>query len=184
MFVLQILVLLMLLIPACKSLEKHAIKGDQEEVVIDLTASTNIIMKLIQEDALTKVLEDDTSQEGIILLTRNFSPAEMAFEAEVLNYKDPVVVIFFKDNQEWETMRTAVMHVAENHKNSAKWVRINAEELFRIAEHSEIDHLPTMLVIDNREEIDRYEQDVAHYDANSLESFLQSTFDLLSKKAQ
>jgi len=125
--------------------------------VIDLNKSTKIIMKLIEKNDLAKVLED-TGQEGIDLLIKNFSPSEMAFEADVLNSINPAFVLFFKaKNSGLKNVLDTLEINAKALEGTVRFVKIDAEELFKIASISEIDTFPTMLLIKNREEVERWE---------------------------
>ncbi|MGC2310819.1 MAG: thioredoxin family protein [Candidatus Babeliaceae bacterium] len=165
-----LLILNMVFLSACdRSQEKIAVPVTQEErPVYDLNESTDIIIVLIKTDKLPQVLADHDA-EGLSLLLKNFSPAEMAFEAEVLNYEQPVLVFFF-DTHVNQADKNVFQAVAEAYKEKIKCVAVDAEKLFRIAQQSEVDVLPTYLFINQRKEINRLENS-ANFE--QLTAFLQ-----------
>lgn len=82
--------LLMVLLSGCGN--EQQISGSQfsgetqhESVMQSLDVSTQIVMQLLKQDALSKVLEE-SDPASLARLVKNFSPSEMALEAEVLNW--------------------------------------------------------------------------------------------------
>lgn len=124
-------------------------------VVYDLEQSTNIIIKLIKTGELSTVLAEH-NKEAPDLMINNFSPSEMAFEAEVLSNQNPVLVLFY------DSVSTSALAIlekcAELYKDTIKCVAVNAEQLFRVTQHSDVDSIPTFILINEREEIGRIEK--------------------------
>jgi hypothetical protein len=131
------------------------------ELVIDLNKSTNIIVHLLKEGDIAKVLapEAHNAQETIDILIKNFSPAEMAFDAEVLNFKDPVIVLFY-DETDSNALNydSSFKEVAYKYYNKAKFVTVEVTKLFKLAEQAGITVAPTLMLINNRAEVARIEK--------------------------
>jgi hypothetical protein len=125
-----------------------------ESLLYDLDESTRIIMQLIATQKLPQVLVDQ-DPDAIDVLLKNFSPVEMAFEAEVLNYEGPVLLYFYE--KEEPSIIKGLEKIATFYKDKLKVVIINNEKLFRIAQNSEVDIFPTFMVIENRQEKGRIE---------------------------
>src|ERR1700722_3571804 len=88
-------ILLLLLCSGCgKSDESNALQNSKHDEVYDLNESTEVIMHLIKENELQKIMEDH-DPEQLKTLLKNFSPSEMAVEAEALNYRGIAALIFY-----------------------------------------------------------------------------------------
>ncbi len=79
--------LLILLVPACA-------QETETNTVIDFADSVKIVRELLQSNSLTQILENP-EPEQLDFLINNFSPAEIAFESEVLNCSMPVALFCF-----------------------------------------------------------------------------------------
>lgn len=128
------------------------IQNNELNEIIDLEDSTKIIMSLIASNKLEKVLDlsKEQSKNSVNLLIQNFSPAELALESEVLSQSYPVLLIFYNADQ-WKNIEKIVLE--DLHK--IKIVKINVDNLFKIAQSFEIDQLPVFVVMKSRQEINR-----------------------------
>lgn len=161
--------LLLALLPGCisneeKVAEKHEQKIEvpvkEENLLYDLDESASIIFELLKKDELATVLaESEQDKEKIDTLINNFSPSEMAFEAEVLNYKDPVVLLFYNPNDSTTSaLEAKLKELAKKYHDKFKFVKINSEKLFKLAQQAEIDVFPTIMIMHNRKEVSRIEK--------------------------
>ncbi len=142
--------------------DASSIKQDTEEregPVYNLNDSTNIIRLLIKEDCIIDILElEDADPEQLNILLNNFSPAQMAFESEVLSCTLPVIVHFYKAGSDaYASMHKIIKELACTYENQIKFVEVNTETLYTIAQQAEVDQLPTLMFIKNRHEIERLE---------------------------
>lgn len=98
----------------------------------DLLHSTRIVQHLIKKDKVKKLLlEADPEQLEILL--NNFSPAEIAFEVEVLNAIVPVILYFYNPaDKNHGHMQTMLEKFAHDYKNKIKVVTIDAQALYKI----------------------------------------------------
>ena len=139
-----------------KEFSKNLVLSASESV--DLSDSITVIKSLIHTKELYKVLLPQSTPQSIDLLIENFSPAEIAFEAEVLNQELLCAVIFFKPSDaQWQKLSSLVEKMAQEYKQVIKFVIINSEKLFKLAEKAEIETIPTVLIIAQREEKARLE---------------------------
>lgn len=150
------------------------LKDRPQELVYDLNESTSIIMSLLKNGNISEILAEEAqnSPDTIDILIKNFSPAEMAFEAEVLNFKDPVVILFYDEtNSNHERIDASFKELAFRYQNKAKFVKIEVTKLFKLVEQALVNSVPTLLVINKRVEVGRVEKpDPALFDTelNSL----------------
>ncbi len=141
-----------------KIIEKKSNEKDSSQLVVDLNESAALIIELLKKNAINKVLVEDAqkSSDTIDTLIKNFSPAEIAFESEVLNFEKPVVVLFYdNESPEAQHIDNSFEALAYNFYNKAKFVKVDVVKLFKLAEQASIDVAPTLLVIHNRKEIGR-----------------------------
>lgn len=151
-------VILCLLFSACSIPvhKKDASKETSHDEIVSLYDSTKIIRELIRSNQLSKVLEDiDESQLEILI--NNTSPAQMALEAEVLQFGTPVFLAFFNTKDPlWQEMRNALQVLVQN-KEIEKIVEVDAQKLPTIIEQSVIEAFPAVILIKDRQEIARLE---------------------------
>ena len=153
------------------------LKQPVSELVVDLNQFTTFVIELIKTNDIAKILGEgaQNSQEMITALIKNFSPAEIAFEAEVLNYEKPVTLLFYdKNNEQAQTMNLVFNALATQNSNKSKFVTINVTELFKLADQAAINVVPTLMVIYNKIEIGRVE--------NPLPAMLDTELTLLLQK--
>ena len=152
----KILLFLLLTIPACKN-DANTEKNDskKDSIIYDLDESTEIIMQLIKQNAIKEILAEEDSK-NIEQILKNFSPSEMAMEAEALNYRGTCAVIFFNMNENWHTLKDALIEIAQKHRD-IKFVQVNADSLFKVTQNAQVEHFPALIFIKERKEIARIE---------------------------
>ena len=142
----------------------HALQSNQHEVsssfVINLVESTHIIRTLISQNALGKVLEEH-DPEQLSLLLDNVSPAAMAFESEVLSTTVPLVVVCYCSDEDLknELFVSRLENLALTYDNKVKFVIVDVNQLFSLAQDAEIETTPVFLIVKDREVIGRFEGD-------------------------
>lgn len=126
----------------------------QHQEIYDLNASTEIILSLFKRDELHKILVD-ADADGLDTLIKNMSPAQMAFESEVLSYPGMCALIFSNAN-DWRKLHDDVIALAQYYPH-IKFVKVDVNKLFKIAELAEIESLPAVVFIQDHQEIHRIE---------------------------
>ena len=138
--------------------------------LINLVESTHIIRTLITKNKIGNLLEDHNPDQ-LALLLDNISPAKMAFESEVLSTTVPLVVVYyFKSSQESQKFIKGLKNLAKKYDDQIKFVVVDVDRLFSLAQDAEIENLPTILFVKNREIIDRFE---GNYSMEQLEQKLE-----------
>ncbi len=158
----SLLFLFLIILPGCSINKQQETSENKISVeVYDLNKSTDIIISLLKKDELKTILaESGQDREGIDTLIKNFSPSEMAFEAEILNHKNPVVLLFYDPNENNTEIIELLAELAKKYENSLKFIKIDTKKLFRVTQKSEVDILPTVMVIHNRNELGRLENPI------------------------
>lgn len=170
-------IFLVALLSGCNKASHDAIRLDDSPLQ-DLDVSTQIIMQLVEQHELSKVLEE-SDPAALKRLIKNFSPAEMAFEAEVLNWQQPVIMFFVqKQAADYKELHLILENFAHEHEKTIKFVEVDADELFKITEKFEISHLPALVLMDQRQELARVEG----LDPQSIKDALKELFDGLIVK--
>jgi hypothetical protein len=167
-FLYPFLLPILIILSSCTSsrdTEQHTIKDsdalDSDEVVIDLDKSTKIIMQLLKKDDVSQFLVPDAinSPDTIDTLLKNFCPAEMAFEAEVLNFKGPSVILFYDpDDPQGQIVDSMFDELALSNRHGIKFVKVDVIKLFKLAELAHIEAAPTILIMYKRAEVGRIEK--------------------------
>lgn len=137
-----------------------ACTSDTSDTFINLAESANLIFLLVKTDDLHKVLEPAHNPEDLKRLIINNSPAEMAFEAEVLNHDTPVLLYFTETVTTSSPDHILVKKLAAQCSQKLKTVIIPHDKLFKITTISSVEELPTLLLIHHRAEITRWEKDL------------------------
>lgn len=157
------LVTIILLFPHCSYLEKKEQEriskhtNHEHDALYSLDESASIIIELIRTKQLKKVLQKENI-ENLDLLIKNFSPAEMAFECEVLNFPGKAIAYYYQESDaDYQAIEKILKQVAINYPDY-KFVSINVNNLFHFVENSQIDTIPTIVIIENRNEIARLEK--------------------------
>lgn len=127
-----------------------------DEAVVDLYNSTKIIKELLHTKQLSKILEPSTPQELELLIT-NFSPAEMAFEAEVLNSEQLSILFFTQKTDPLYQILHALFEQKAREFVSIKFVEIDTELLFKLAQTFNLSDGSTLLLMHARQEVARFE---------------------------
>jgi hypothetical protein len=136
----------------CIASLSYVLQAAEQPPVFDFNQSTKIIMGLLQTGKLSDIVEENASPEGIERLIKNFSPAQMALEIEVLNCTMPVLLYFFTEKDAHKkTTDILVTRYAQQHSDQLKVVTIDAAEFFSIAQHLEIEKTPYFMFCNKRE---------------------------------
>lgn len=145
--------IILLFLCSCSPTKK--LHKESFESLISLVDSTQIIRMLLIQNKLGQILESH-DPEQLDLLINNFSPAQIAFESEVLTTTVPLVVVYyFKNNvQEQEFIKQLDTFVA-GYDDKVKCVIIDADKLFSLAQDAEIETFPAMVLVKNRNIIDK-----------------------------
>ena len=144
-----------LIFPACN--QNQPIKPETEVPNhIELYESTQIIKELIYSNKLKEVLDPSITQQEIDSLILNYSPALFAFEVEVLQYPEPVCVVFYNasDTQFISDLKQMVTQNAS--LAQFKWVYVDNHKLFSLIQECQIPQVPALLIFKDRQEIANY----------------------------
>ncbi len=156
----KLFILLLCFLSACTEQKKEI----PEQQLINLVESTQIIRTLIHNNKLNTLLEDH-APEQLDLLLNNMSPAKIAFEVEVLSSTIPLIVVYyFKENLESRNFIEKLKKLAIIWDNQIKFVTIDVEKLFVLVQDADIQEIPTLLFVKDREVIDKIEG-IANTDA-------------------
>ena len=124
-------------------------------LIVNLDEATSLILAFIQNNSLTMMIEKPEG-EALELLLKNFSPAEIAFEAEVLNAQQPTIAFFAtKDIPNYDAIKALLEECASRFNKRCNFVEIDIKKLFKIAQIARIKEVPTLLFLHNRMELDR-----------------------------
>jgi len=138
----------LLFLNACN--KKEASCDQKAEYVINFTDSVKIIRELLKTDSLSKILGEKES-EKLNFLINNFSPAEIAFESEVLHCIDPVVLYIYQNHIDEQ-----LINGLRKKYTSYKIVTIDAELFPPIVQSLQADEYPVVIIMNQRLEIDRF----------------------------
>src|SRR5579871_5620120 len=94
------LVLVLPFLSAC-SVPKSELGEESTHPLVRLTDSITIIRELISAKKLEELLEPHTVEQRDLLIN-NFSPAQLAFEAEVFTTTIPLVVVYYYEDNAHE----------------------------------------------------------------------------------
>jgi NAD(P)H-hydrate repair Nnr-like enzyme with NAD(P)H-hydrate dehydratase domain len=126
---------------------------------INLVNSTHLIRTLINQNKLDMILDECNPQE-LELLLDNFSPAEMAFEAEVLSTTVTLVIVYyFKHDARQEDFIEKLELLAQEYTD-VKFVLIDGDKLFFLAQDAEIENFPTVILSKNRAVLEKITEDI------------------------
>ncbi len=86
----------------------------------------------------------------------------MAFESEVLSSTIPLVVVYyFQKSQANDEFIKYLENLAIKYDDQIKFVLVDVERLFSLVQDAQIEEVPTILLIKDREVIDRFEADLS-----------------------
>ena len=154
---------MIVLLPSCSFWATNSKTEPKEKLspLINLVDSTHIIRTLIAQNKIGDLLEDHDSEQ-LALLLDNKSPAQMAFEAEVLSSTIPLVAVYyFQESKESKEFIKQLEDLAIKYDNQIKFVLVDAERLFSLAQDALIEELPTILLVKDREIINRFESSLS-----------------------
>ena len=141
-----LLIWMVLLLPAC------AQQISNDEPAINFSDSVKIVRELLKSDSLIKIL-DDAKPEQLDFLINNFSPAQIAFESEVLNCTDRVILYcyhLFSD-------QNILMRLPQKYPGH-KIVIIDANQFPFLVNDMEVTTYPTLVIFNQRAEVERFEE--------------------------
>lgn len=167
-----LLLAMIFLFPACG---KEA--AGPQEYLYNFADSVTLIRELIKSDSLPKILED-ADQDGLERLITNFSPAQMALESEVLNCTLPVLIYFYKDSC---ADRALLEQLAREYDDKLKFIIIDADAFFSIAEQFEIESYPALIGMSKRNEVyhDEGGQTIENISLAIAQTLLEATSNLI-----
>lgn len=169
----SLLFLLLVFLPSCSNTMHEKNNQQSQAEIYDLNESTNIILSLIKKEELPLILaESENDADKVDTLLKNFSPSEIAFEAEVLNQENPVVLLYYDPLNNNDQIIELFTEFAKKYHDSLKFVKIDKDKLFKITERSEVDVFPTLVVINNRQEIARFERPALNLLEAELQKFI------------
>jgi thioredoxin family protein len=178
----RMLLLNLIVLGGCGKTESPPSQKSCAQNIVDLNDSTTIILAMLRapdvEKTLASLLEDDdATPEKINFLIKNFSPAEIAFETEVLSFGEPVIVVFYSPTDEgWKTLREELNALTCTSEKKVKVVFVNTDELWKIAQQAQISTLPTISIMKNRTEILHLD------DLTDRESMKKAIFEVLAEQ--
>jgi thioredoxin 1 len=135
-------------IPGCN--RNHS--SETDSLVYNFADSVKIIRNLLHSNALPKIL-DEHDPEKLDFLINNWSPAQMAFESEVLSCTLPVLVCFY---QKELNVIPFLEELANNYDGKLKIITIAEDKFPFITQLAVIESFPSFLLIKNRNEIVRW----------------------------
>lgn len=142
-------------ISRCNSTDQDKFCALSRPLITNLDEATSLILALIQGDSLTMMLENP-DQDMLELLIKNFSPAEIAFETEILKGHLPTVALFITtDTPDYQTILDNLGACAQEFHGRCNFVEIDIRKLFKVAHLSRIQDIPTILFLHNRSELGR-----------------------------
>ena len=141
-----------LLLNACNKEEKNDFVHDDSDQVIYFSNSVKIIRELLKSDSLSAILEDVDS-EKLDFLINNFSPAEIAFESEVLSCIIPVVLYAYQ-----KYIDQKLLAIIKERYQTYKIVLIDADAFPAIVESLQVNEYPMFIFFDQRVEAFRLMQ--------------------------
>lgn len=148
------LVLMLPFLSAC-SASKNEFAEEVSQPLVRLTESTTIIRELISTKSLGKVLEPHTVEQ-MELLINNFSPAQLAFEAEVFTTTTPLVIVYcYEDTLHEQAFMQQLEALALEYEDKVKFVVVDIDALFSLAQDADIEKAPTLILARNRDILER-----------------------------
>jgi hypothetical protein len=153
------LVLVLPFLSACNA-SKHEFAEEVAQPLVRLTESTTIILELISSKQLGKVLEPHTAEQAELLIN-NFSPAQLAFEAEVFTTTTPLVVVYYYADTLYEQAFIKQLEaLALEYDDKVKFVVVDIDALFSLAQDADIEKSPTLILARNRDILERRDEDI------------------------
>ena len=148
--------IILIFLCGCKVHHEETLSSQEPtSLLYNINESASIIMQLIKKDQLHSLLLNERKEETLSFI-KNFSPAEMAFEAEVLSNQNPVLILYYSMNDPGlQEIHTILTKIGDDKIHSLKIVKIDVQELFKLADQAMIDSTPTLILIHQRKEVDR-----------------------------
>jgi len=141
-----------------KESDTREITQPADSRVVNFDDSVTLIRAYIQENVLEKLFADHVWQEELDLLLKNYSPAALAFEAEVLQVEQPVLVVFLDSQMDQQSsIQDMLNEKAVEYASKLKIVIVQACKYPSLTKQALIDELPAALIIKDRAEVNRLE---------------------------
>lgn len=157
----KVFLVLLSLIPSCfSSVKQEEVNDERSELfpLVELTRSTQMMQELVQQNKLAEFYDP----EEWLLLRDNYSPARFAFDTEVFTETYPLAVVcFYKNLPDSKSYITQLKDLAMQYENQVKFVIIDADKLFSLAEWFVIQIYPSILFVKNREFVGDLEEDIS-----------------------
>ena len=145
--------LLVAVISSCS--QKNNTETIPFKALINLEDSIKLLRTLITQNKLGQALEKH-DPEQLDLLLNNYSPAHMAFEAEVLSTTIPLVLVYyFKNSAQEQRFLQQLDQLVLDYPDSLKCVIIDIDRLFSLAQDAEIETVPTIVFSKDREMLEK-----------------------------
>jgi Thioredoxin len=167
-----LLALVLPFLSACNAPKNEGIE-EASQPLVRLTESTIIIRELISSKQLEKVLEPHTVEQAELLIN-NFSPAELAFEAEVFTTTIPLVIVYYcEDTAQERAFIQQLAALALEYDDHVKFVVVDIDALFSLAQDAGIEKSPTLILTRNRDILERRDEDIT---IDLIRSLIQAYF--------
>lgn len=152
---------------------------EQKSQLFDLNESVEIILSLIQGDSFGLMLEN-ADPKNIELILKNFSPAEIAFQAEVINSSLPTLLFFSNENsQESKEMKTIIESAALSYNKRCKFIEVNSDKLFKISHITGVMNIPALVLLHNGVTLDHITGTINHDQLHDWIDRLLNEIDLI-----
>lgn len=145
----------MLCIPELQPVDKPYIAHKElcaikpKEPCSDLNQTAEFILAMIQGNSINLLLEHE-NHSTVDLLLKNMSPAQIAFQAEVINCDQPVILVCYDPHfEKWNDMKQVLIHHNKTSSNSYKMVCADVTQLFSIAQLVSLVEIPTFILYYN-----------------------------------
>ncbi len=145
-----LIIVLICLLPSCNQSKQ----SESEDSLCNFADSVKIIRSLIETKTVYKIFEEP-KQEEIDFLLNNFSPAEIAFESEVLRCTIPVLIYFYEKEVK---QRDLLQELAQKYNDRIKILLLDVDQFPCISEVLELTTFPVVILMNQREEAGRFSE--------------------------
>ena len=132
--------------------------------IIVLISISNSLQNKKNDLSLSKNIHSETYSENVLTVT------ESNFETEVLNSDKKVLIDFYADWCQPCKMLSPLIEEIANENKEIKFVKINVDEESKLATKYNIMYMPTLVMIENGEEIER---SIGYIEKNEIEKLIE-----------
>ena len=132
--------------------------------IIVLISISNSLQNKKNDLSLSKNIHSETYSENVLTVT------ESNFETEVLNSDKNVLIDFYADWCQPCKMLSPLIEEIANENKEIKFVKINVDEESKLATKYNIMYMPTLVMIENGEEIER---SIGYIEKNEIEKLIE-----------